>query len=91
MRLEDVKDFKQFLEDEKAVWARKLEEIEMQFFSSEQELQLPSTSPQKKRSGRGKELRADQSMEENFEMARLAAFEFLIFSRLFKNGKKLHR
>jgi len=55
------------------VWSRKLEEIERQFLSSEQELQLPSAPPQKKTRKRKGAQKVDQSKEEKFEMARLAA------------------
>lgn len=68
-----IQDFKQFLEDEKVVWSRKLEEIEKQFLSTEQNLQLPSAPPQKKTRKRKGAQKADPSKEENFEMARLAA------------------
>jgi len=55
------------------VWSRKLEEIERQFLSSEQELQLPSAPPQKKTRKRKGAQKVDQSNKDNFEMARLAA------------------
>ena len=55
------------------MWSRKLEEIEKQFLSSEQKLQLPSAPAQKKTRKRKGAQKADPSKEENVEMARLAA------------------
>ena len=75
-------DFKQFLEDEKAVWSRKLEEIEKQFLSSEKEQQLPSVPPPKKTRKRKGGQKADQNKEENLKWQGLQpCFRFHIFNR----------
>ncbi|XP_078380442.1 uncharacterized protein LOC144663391 isoform X2 [Oculina patagonica] len=78
IKLDEAKDLKKFLENEKEVWSRKLEEIEQKFLSCEQSAvqQAPSAPsgppPKKKRKRKGDE-KIDQKTEEPSEMTKLAA------------------